>query len=51
MLFFMRKERVFTKHTYSARRLIGSRIIESAAYCYQDITSPITPKHYTKYIG
>ncbi len=36
---------------YSARRLIGSRIIESAAYCNQILTAQPLYQQYTKHVG
>ncbi len=37
------------KFNYSARRLIGSRIIESAAYCNQKLLAYLN--QYTKHVG
>ena len=37
--------------TYSAHRLIGSRIIESATYCNKILLYTIIPEQYRKYVG
>ncbi len=42
---------VFCIYKYSVRRLIGSRIIESAAYCNQILPIPYIPKYYIKTVG